>query len=293
MTFQTYEESTFDGAPLELFRFTCGAAVYAYTNSESEVTKDATVYLPVAITRGAMQQDANAEAASLTSITLPQSVDIAELFGPFLPARPVGITIFRRHLTDPDAQFIPILIGTIATHSFEDDTLVLSCYTLLGALRRRVPWLTYQRPCNWALYSVGCGVNRFLFRLDGTVSGVDGLTISASVFGSQANNWLRSGWVERVNTGETRFITSHTGASVTVQSPFPGLSIGEPLVAYAGCDRTMTTCESKFNNLNRHAGWPDVPSKNPYRDNVYGNAGTSRTRGGGSTAPSASGWRAY
>lgn len=293
MTYQTYEESTFDGSPLELFRFSVGARTFAYTNGVSEVVKDSSTYLPLAITRGGMKQDSSAESAALTSVTLPQSSEIAGLFGPFLPSAPVGVTIFRRHLTDPDAQFIPILIGSVASHTFEDDLLMLNVYTLLGALRRRVPWLTYQRACNWALYGPGCGVNKFLFRLDGTVSGVSGLTISASIFGSQASNWLRSGWVERENTGEVRFITSHTGADVTVQAPFPDLSIGEPIVAYAGCDRTMATCESKFGNLVRHAGWPDVPQKNPYRDNVYGNAGTSRTRGGGSTTPSGSGWRAY
>jgi uncharacterized phage protein (TIGR02218 family) len=293
MTYQAYEESTFNGAPLELFWFVAGTNSYRYTNGVSEVVKDGAVFLPLPISRGAMRQDAGAEAAALTTIVLPQSSEIAALFGAFLPAKPVGVTIFRRHLTDPDAQFIPIMIGSVASHTFEEDTLNLSVYTLLGALRRRVPWLTYQRNCNWPLYGVGCGASKAAYRLFGVANGVSGLTISASVFGSQASGWLQNGWVERDNTGESRFITSHTGSDITVQSPFPDLAIGEPLTAYAGCDRTMATCEAKFNNLDRHAGWPDVPQKNPYRDNVYGNAGTSRSRAGGGSTPSGAGWRAY
>lgn len=289
MTYQAYEESTFNGSPLELFKFVSDVNVYGYTNNETPVSHLGTEYAPLPVTRGKIEQNA-AESPGLMAVRLPRDCAVAALFGPFLPAKPVGLTVFRRHLNDPDAQFVPIFVGTVATCSFEGDEAVLSSYNLIASLKRRVPWLTYQPNCNWALYHEGCGVDRNAFRLDGVVASVSGLTLNAAVFGTQPDGWLRAGWVQRVNTREVRFITSHVGDDITLQSPFPGRVAGEPLVAFAGCMRDEATCSAKFNNLPRMAGWPDVPSKNPYRDNVYGSAG-KRSAGSSTTGITGVGFR--
>lgn len=289
MTYQAYEESTYNGSPLELFKFTSDVNVYGYTNNETPVTHLGTDFLPLPVTRGGLGQNAS-EAPRLLPVRLPRDCDVAALFGPFLPAKPVGLTVFRRHLNDPDVQFVPIFIGTVATCSFEGDEAILSGYSLLGSLKRRVPWLTYQPNCNWALYHNGCGVGRNAFRLDGVVASSSGLTLTATVFGTQPDGWLTAAWVQRANTREVRFITSHVGNDITLQSPFPGLATGEPIVAFAGCMRDTATCAGKFNNLPRFAGWPDVPQKNPYRDNVYGSAG-KRSAGSSTTGVTGAGFR--
>lgn len=281
MTYQTYEESTYNGSPLELFKFTSGSRVYGYTNNETAVSYLETTFTPLPVTRGRIAQNA-AEAPGLMSVRVPRDCDVALLFGPFLPSKPVGMSVFRRHMNDPDVQFIPIFVGSVATCAFEDDEAIISGYSLIAALNRRVPWLTYQPNCNWALFHDGCGADRNAFRLDGVVASVSGLTLNSGAFGAQPDNWLKTGWVERVNTGEVRFITSHVGNDVTLQSTFPGLAAGEPIIAFAGCMRDMATCATKFGNLNRHAGWPDIPTKNPYRDDVYGTTGR---RSAGTAAP--------
>lgn len=290
MTYQAYEESTFNGSPLELFKFTSDVNVYAYTNNETTVSHLGTEYRPLPIVRGKIAQNSS-EAPSLLPVRLPRDCDVAALFGPFLPAKPVGLTVFRRHLNDPDVQFVPIFLGTVATCSFEEDEAILSGYSLLASLNRRVPWLTYQPNCNWALYHYGCVADRNAFRLDGVVASVSGLTLNAVVFSTQPDGWLKAAWVQRENTREVRFITSHVGNDITLQSPFPGLAVGEPIVAFAGCMRDMATCGTKFGNLPRFAGWPDIPSKNPYRDNVYGSAG-KRSAGSSVTTSTGAGFRA-
>lgn len=273
MTYQAYEESTFNGSPLELYRFNIGFDVFAYTNGENPVSYLGATYQPTAIVRGEVGQNA-AESPGLMSVRVPRDLDIAALFGPFLPSKPVNLTVYRRHQQDPDAQYVPVFIGTVAACNYEDDVAVISAYSLLAATKRRVPWLTYQGNCNWALYNTGCEVSREAFKVTGTVAAINGLDLTASAFSTQPDGWFTAGWVERIYTKEVRFISGHVGGVVSLVSPFPGIAIGEPVYAFAGCMRDMDTCATKFNNLARFAGWPDIPQKNPYADNVYGNGGS-------------------
>ena len=44
----------------------------------------------------------------------------------------------------------------------------------------------------------------------------------------------------------------------------PGLAVGVAFEAFAGCDRTFATCQSKFGNSLNFGGFPWIPAKNPF-----------------------------
>jgi uncharacterized phage protein (TIGR02218 family) len=271
VTYATYETSTFDGAPLELCEFRGGANdIWRYTNNVDPVVKDSNTFEPLAITRTGVEQTAG-EAPKMVEITVPHDIEVASLFVNFLPPSPIGVTIYREHRTDPDAQFVVVFTGTIASSRYEDSRAILSCRPVLGSLNRNVPWLTYQRQCNWALYSVGCGALKDNYRIDTTVTAITGNRLFGANFSVNGTGWLNAGWVERKKTREVRFIHKHIDNELVLMSPFLDILEGEEVVAYAGCDRSTATCASKFNNLARYAGWPDVPEKNPFTQSVYGN----------------------
>jgi len=43
-----------------------------------------------------------------------------------------------------------------------------------------------------------------------------------------------------------------------------GLKSGMEIRAYAGCNRTIQECSSKFNNTLNYGGMPFIPTKNPF-----------------------------
>jgi hypothetical protein len=44
----------------------------------------------------------------------------------------------------------------------------------------------------------------------------------------------------------------------------PGLAVGNAFEAFAGCDRSFSTCQSKFGNSLNFGGFPWIPPKNPF-----------------------------
>lgn len=270
MSYDGYETSTYDGSPVELYEFTNGPAqTVRYNTGPKTIIQGGFEYPPLPIVRGKLEQNA-AEAPPMVEIVVPDDCPVATEFVVYLPANAIGVKIFRRHRDDPAAEYVAAFIGIIASVRFEDGRATLSCRPVLASLSRQIPWLTYLRTCNWALYSAGCAANRELFRVPGVLISNGGTTISAAAFASQADGWFTGGWVRSDRTGEVRFIISHTNVNLELQAPFRDLVAGDTLSAYAGCDRTAATCSAKFNNLARYAGWPDVPSKNPFAENVFG-----------------------
>ncbi|MGH7247352.1 MAG: phage BR0599 family protein, partial [Pseudomonadota bacterium] len=64
-----------------------------------------------------------------------------------------------------------------------------------------------------------------------------------------------------VNAGVTATVGSVVaGASMTLLYPLESVpATGDGFTVYFGCDHTMATCQSKFNNLANFRGFPFVP----------------------------------
>ena len=59
-------------------------------------------------------------------------------------------------------------------------------------------------------------------------------------------------------------ILAHSGNSVTLSALLSGLAVGVAFEAFAGCDRTLATCQAKFGNAINFGGFPWIPAKNPF-----------------------------
>lgn len=79
-----------------------------------------------------------------------------------------------------------------------------------------------------------------------------------------------------INGGDdARLILSQSGDDLQLLLPFPDSILGSTVVILAGCDHTVTTCDSKFNtpsdpqsNVVNFGGFPFVPTKNPFEGGV-------------------------
>ncbi len=70
-------------------------------------------------------------------------------------------------------------------------------------------------------------------------------------------------------SGQRRFIVEKVGQDVTLMSPFIGLTVGQTVKAYAGCDGTETVCAQRFANLDKHLGFARVPYRNPHTRRAF------------------------
>jgi uncharacterized phage protein (TIGR02218 family) len=105
-------------------------------------------------------------------------------------------------------------------------------------------------------------MNNQAYKLTGTVGSFSGLNVISSTFLSQTSSWLTGGYL-RV-AGVPRMITNHSGDTITLSAVLPGLAVGASFEAFAGCDRTFSTCQSKFGNSLNFGGFPWIPVKNPF-----------------------------
>lgn len=81
---------------------------------------------------------------------------------------------------------------------------------------------------------------------------------------SRDNDYWRDGVL--VIDGESKPIMSNDGATIKVYYPFKQkLESGKKCYIERGCDRTKTTCQTRFNNLSHFSGFPAIPFETIYR----------------------------
>lgn len=278
MTYEATEISTQDGMPVYRILFVTGDLEYRFT-TESLFTFDGfNTYTPIAIKLGEISQT-NEVAKDPLSIDLPRDVAFAQEFLGGVPEQITTVTVYRGHLTDTDGEFRVYWKGRVASASASGDTVSLSCENVFTSMRRPGLRAKYQKVCRHALYSDKCGVNDYDYAVVASATAVAGTTVTLDTLGSgeDNNNYFTGGTLE-TSTGELRYITSHSGLTLTLMYALPSLteevndgSAGQSTVTlYPGCDHTRATCVSKFNNVDNFGGFPWLPSKNPFSNNVVG-----------------------
>lgn len=275
MTYNTYEYSQNLGRPVELFlfRYNAGGQRWAYTNAERSlfVVSNGVTYEPSQVSRTELRQQLSETISVKIDVRVPLTSDVARLFSGYLPVRPLLLTIHRLHLDDPDQEIRVVFTGEISScvKSDIEGVATLSAASISEGLRRVIPIQVYQSQCNWTVFSPGCGLDKEAYRANGPVLSQTGAILSVATLGASPNGTYTNGWVER-DTGETRFVLSHTGASVVLTAPFSAGVVGETVKIYPGCMQTESDCLTRYNNLNRHLGWPRIPNVNPFETTVFG-----------------------
>lgn len=267
-----YEQSEYEGSRVELFLFETedGRHKYAYTTDKFGRNFLATNFVPGTIKRGEIKQQAGDSGVEKVEITVPWDNPVAVMHVPYLPPRPVKVTIFSYHRDDPAAEIVQGFVGYITSFSQKGTDAIFECSQILDAFSQVVPWVTFKGDCVWALYGIGCGVDKGLWSTNVTdVSTVSGEKITAGTFSMMPDGWFTNGFLVNPATGEQRFITKHAAGEAAVYLSYPLLGYNSGLlIAYAGCDRRRDTCHSKFNNKINYLGFDHTPGYNVFQKGV-------------------------
>ena len=265
-------------ATLWRFELTTGD-VLRYTNHDREIEFDGELYSPAAAPRASAAQEAEGlqgQTRDLEGIIEDDSLSFDNLRAGLL--RNAELTEYAIDWRYPWAGALSTrryFVGEVSYGGNDRWNAQLNN----PATRLQVPvGAIYGRACRFSLGDANCGINVNAFKSSIlTVSDVSSgsnntrtrfSVIDASYFASQSAEFASFGFVEWVsgeNVGlkvevlkETRPTANEVNFQLSENAAFD-VSVGDKFRVTAGCDRTIETCENKFNNLQRFGGFPDIP----------------------------------
>lgn len=266
--FDTLEKSIQDAQPIELYTFQLPIGTFRLTSAAYAVTFGGVTYQVAQLRRG------NSNTTSLGSAREMQieiNVDhpmVQHLLANGLPPFDAQLTIQKIHVAQ-------IADGVGARQVWRGFITGISTNEQYARIRVpdatdddfkvHLPIATSQPLCNHQFNDAGCFAlgSIFVSSLRQVVDISDsGTVITLDSVGGVIDGHFTHGALTGPN-GEPRSIEDQTGVVIIIDVPFPNLSIGDMVTMLPGCDHTVDTCVSKFANIKRFGGHPEMPESNP------------------------------
>lgn len=266
--FDTLEKSIQDAQPIELYTFQLPAGTYRLTSAAYDVTFGGVLYQKAQLRRGHANTTTIGTAREMVIEIGVDHEMVQYLIANGLPPYDAQVTIQKIHVAQ-----IPDGVGSRRVWSgFIVGTSTNSQYARIRVpdatdddFKVHLPVATSQPLCNHQFNDAGCFALGALFLLIGfeivDISDSGTVITVADVFGVTDQHY-RHGAMLGPN-GEPRSIEDQDGVVIVIDVPFPNLEIGDTVNMLPGCDHTIDTCVSKFDNVKRFGGHPEMPQSNP------------------------------
>jgi uncharacterized phage protein (TIGR02218 family) len=139
-----------------------------------------------------------------------------------------------------------------------------TCKSKVEDLNIQLPRNILQPSCIHTLFDSGCSLNKPSFAVNGTVQA--GSTVNKLITNlTQADAYFDNGQLVFNSGADNGHVVAvkqylNSGGAVYLVVPLPALpSAGDTFTIYPGCDKTQSTCQTKFSNLANFGGFPYVP----------------------------------
>ncbi len=267
----------------DLYTFTLAdGTIYRATTADIDITFDGNVYSCGGRTGALFQREGEGseinwrvglEVDTLQFTILPREgtiggVDfrVAARIGMFDFADVLLTRAFMPEFGDVSEGVVTLfngLVGDIEPGGRSQLVFTVNSYTDL--LNVNMPRNTYQPACVNTLYDEACtvikatkGVNSAV-ESGSTITAVNAVLAAATGYFDRGSVTFTSGQ----NNGVARSIKAYTQGSPSAFSLIPPLPFtpqaADTFTIYPGCDKTMTTCQQKFDNLENFRGFPFIP----------------------------------
>lgn len=270
MTFAAFEGSQQGGSPIELYEFRLGAEFFRYASTPDDIVIGADTYTASEVKRSPIVIGPEARSSTVT-FTISSNDALARRYVNIVPGQLATLTAFRFHRDDPDEELRTIFKGIVKSVGFDllGSTARIIVLPLTEALSRSAPRLVFSSTCNHVLYDARCKVNSSNFRFQGVVAAVNGNAVTVTNLSTNGDGWATGGYVT-IGGVDFRTINDHTGDVITLLQPFPAgtPAVGATVEVFAGCDRSLETCASKFDNPENFSGHRFVPRENLFEKGI-------------------------
>lgn len=166
--------------------------------------------------------------------------------------------------TTSSAGVVRMFEGRVADIEVTRTKATISVNSDVELLNIKMPKNLYQSSCMHNLYDTGCTLLKADFAINSTVSAL-GSTLNSITASSltQASGWFNNGFLiftSGPNEGVRKTVNAFASGVLTFSRPLAAqCNIGDTFVIYPGCDKTQTTCTTKFSNVIHFRGYPYIP----------------------------------
>lgn len=268
--FDVLETSLDAGRPTRLYLFFRGGLQWRYTTHTQAITYEGQVFEAVpGISDDGLRQTGQATADAM-QITAPADFGVAQLWRGTPPGGAVNLTVYDLQFDTASGQLVGMVawVGQVTDVKWTaQDRCRLTSQSISALLDKQGLRLTWQRECPHAFGDKNCRADTNLYRVNATISALDGVTVTAPALAGFREGWFVGGWLAwSIGGGETesRGIERYQGDAVTLIGGTGGLSIGQVVEVFPGCPGTTTACQDDFNNLVNYGGCPLMPGVSPF-----------------------------
>lgn len=272
------KQDIINGKRSNIIKLTCkDGTVYGYTDHDMPLVVSGTTYTPapalkrIILTSSINDTVSNQEFGSAW-VDAPETDLLAGKFDNAL------VELAMCSWENPQYGKIIVDIGRLGVVQWTADGFRADMHSSMREMQKNINFV-FTPTCRHLLFSqfdtqhIGaCTLNKGSYTYTGTVS----LITSAVRFNctglSQPQNWCTNGileWTSGNNTGRKHEVKKHeVAASTTIElflAPGRPIELGNTFTITAGCDKTLNTCKTKFNNVINFGGFPHIQTEVQYR----------------------------
>jgi uncharacterized phage protein (TIGR02218 family) len=182
------------------------------------------------------------------------------------------VDMFRYNAKSPGSRCPWWGTWFVSSVTVDRKSVTLRCESAMTLLTREAPRTIYGPLCNNRLFDSWCGMLRSAYASTYAATSSDQTTITFLISGTNpagaaigATGYYDGGELiaqTGPNFGVRRSIRSHTQAggvgTITLLTPLPfAAQVGDSFQLVPGCDKTILTCQNKYNNVNPASGRTD------------------------------------
>lgn len=247
--------------PIELYRFDFDGTLWLMTSADTTQTYLGDEYESTFVSRGGFINGGDGRKSNI-ELEVASSNSIVDVFRHGWLHAPMILTIYRHYYNDFD--YVVIWKGRVTNCVWNGETSTLSSESILTVFGRAGLRRSYSLGCTYPLYdSSSCKVDKDSYEHSDALDEVSGSSFTMSSVIGFGDGYFIGGMIQFED--EFRMIVNHNGNTITMLSQIDGLSDGDTVSLWPGCDRTLDTCASKFSNHLNYGGQPFIPSTNPFK----------------------------
>jgi uncharacterized phage protein (TIGR02218 family) len=174
------------------------------------------------------------------------------------------LTVYIVNYSDLTQGAVILRRGFLGEFTLRNGVFVTELRGISQALSRNFIRV-YTADCTADLGDSRCRVDMSLHRETGTVSAVTSQrhSFTVSLTGSRPDEYFNGGllvWTSGLNTGARQEVRTLTGNAATLYLPSAeDIAVGDAFTIEAGCDKTITMCKNRYNNIVNNRSFPFIP----------------------------------
>lgn len=260
--------------PIYLYEFQRGELVWHMTNWPEPLVLDSECWSPDNIQHGSIRSGID-----FLSEDLDLSVATEDSRHPlryYLNRSAFEVTELRIFETNAESfpfdRDSPLYVGRVGNVQFDDEgKITATCSSVLRVAEQEVPRMQMQRTCNHRLFDVNCGVSSGIYEITGSLITVTEDYVEATAFAVEATARGDAQWfgMGKVTVGtETRLVVGQSAGKLYLDEPFNAVVVGDTATGLPGCNKRLSHCVGRYNNVVRTMQFTYMPNTNPQTEEI-------------------------